>query len=567
MNIVSQATKQNWHKLNIKKKGKLTTRANKRLSQKNIMPMEYFYNVNNKKNIEVLLCIIKKEKWNITSVLLSLGINLLKKANLYQKKHVQKVLSTYPNEVIPQLVEYPLPTDEKDILGLIYQGLLLEGQKNKQGSYYTPYPITSNMTKNLDFSKEQIFFDPCCGSGAFFLPLHAVHPEQLYGIDKDETAVMIAKINLLLKFPCHEFTPQIYCKDYLKQNNFDTKFDYIVTNPPWGALSQYSCNITEVTSKETFSYFFVLSFEHLKSYGTIRFLFPESILNVKLHKDIRTFLLEKGCLKAITIYQELFTGVTTKYIDIECQKAKQNEKVAIYEGQQQKQISISTFYHSENKVFHFIDTIDMKMIEQIKKNGIYTLSNSIWAIGIVTGDNKNKLKEQFFEGCEPIYTGKEISKYCLNPPKKYILYDRSQFQQVAQEKYYRANEKLVYKFISKKLVFAYDNTKSLFLNSANILIPNVPNMSIKTVMAYLNSELFQYLYTKLFGEVKILKGNLILLPFPKITEQQNNIITKIVNELLKGKNENNDTLQKIIFYSYGLNQEQMQYIKGQLEKD
>ena len=112
MNIVSQATKQNWHKLNIKKKGKLTTRANKRLSQKNIMPMEYFYNVNNKKNIEVLLCIIKKEKWNITSVLLSLGINLLKKANLYQKKHVQKVLSTYPNEVIPQLVEYPLPTDE-----------------------------------------------------------------------------------------------------------------------------------------------------------------------------------------------------------------------------------------------------------------------------------------------------------------------------------------------------------------------------------------------------------------------------------------------------------------------
>ena len=144
---------------------------------------------------------------------------------------------------------------------------------------------------------------------------------------------------------------------------------------------------------------------------------------------------------------------------------------------------------------------------------------------------------------------------------------RSQFQQVAQEKYYRANEKLVYKFISKKLVFAYDNTKSLFLNSANILIPNVPNMSIKTVMAYLNSELFQYLYTKLFGEVKILKGNLILLPFPKITEQQNNIITKIVNELLKGKNENNDTLQKIIFYSYGLNQEQMQYIKGQLEKD
>lgn len=563
MNIVSSATKRNWYKLNVKKQGKLTTRANKRLSQKNIIPIEYFWNVDNKKEIETLLDTIKKEKWNTTSVLLSLGINLLKKAKLYQKKHVQMVLSTYHYNIITKLVEYPLPTDEKDILGLIYQGLLLEGQKNKQGAYYTPYPITSNMTQKLDFSKGQTFFDPCCGSGAFFLPLSSVHPKQLYGIDKDEIAVMIAKINLLLKFPCHEFIPQIYCKDYLEQNNFDLKFDYIVTNPPWGALSPCFCQVAEVTSRETFSYFFVLSFEHLKSSGTIRFLFPESILNVKLHKDIRTFLLEKGCLQAITIYQELFTGVTTKYIDIEFQKAEQNKKVSIYDGQQQKQVLISNFYRSENKIFHFMDSMDIKIMEQIKKREAYTLKNSIWAIGIVTGDNKNKLKDQFFEGSEPIYTGKEINKYCLKPPKKYILYDRSQFQQVAPENYYRAHEKLAYKFISKKLVFAYDNTKSLFLNSANLLLPNIPHMSIKTVMAYLNSELFQYLYTKLFGEVKILKGNLMLLPFPKITEQQNNIITEIVNEFLKGKTEKNERLQEMIFCSYGLEKEQIEYIKMQ----
>ena len=95
---------------------------------------------------------------------------------------------------------------------------------------------------------------------------------------------------------------------------------------------------------------------------------------------------------------------------------------------------------------------------------------------------------------EKIYTGKEIKPYFLEQARHYIFYQRQALQQTAKEEYYRAKEKLVYKFISKKLVFAYDNTGSLFLNSANILIPSIPNMSIKTVMAFLNTPLYQFLY-------------------------------------------------------------------------
>lgn len=40
-------------------------------------------------------------------------------------------------------------------------------------------------------------------------------------------------------------------------------------------------------------------------------------------------------------------------------------------------------------------------------------------------------------------------------------------------------------------MFAYDDTSSLFLNSANILIPNIPGMSTKTVLAFLNSSLYR----------------------------------------------------------------------------
>ncbi len=100
----------------------------------------------------------------------------------------------------------------------------------------------------------------------------------------------------------------------------------------------------------------------------------------------------------------------------------------------------------------------------------------------------------------------------MKPATKYLRYDRNALQQVAPDAIYRAPEKLVYKFISDKLVFAYDASGSLFLNSANILVPAIPSMSAKAVMAFLNSTLFQFVYAKLFGKVRTRKENLIELP-------------------------------------------------------
>ena len=112
--------------------------------------------------------------------------------------------------------------------------------------------------------------------------------------------------------------------------------------------------------------------------------------------------------------------------------------------------------------------------------------------------------------------------------------------------------KLVYKFVSNKLMFAYDDTSSLFLNSANILIPNISGMSTKTVLAFLNSSLYQFLYEKLFGELKVLKGNLMELPFPKIDSETNNTLTMLVEEIIsEGKNNQND-IDEIIYNVYDL---------------
>ena len=565
---VSDATLRNWEKLKTKSTERLTTRANKRKSKKRVLPLEYISNKSNISFVQSTLEFIDDTGVDIMSAIFSLGIGLLKRNGIYNKHHVSTVLSDYSDIIIiDELSNSDIPNDEFDILGLIYQSYLQEGKKNIIGSYYTPQKIACNMTKNFGFSSGEIFFDPCCGSGALLLTVTANSPCQLYGVDNDRVAVLISKINMLLKFRDKEFIPQIYCLDFLMGYSviqqhpvFEKTFDYIATNPPWGAMDDYS-NIHAITSKETFSYFFVKAFEQLKEGGTIRFLFPESILNVKVHRDIRKFILDRAGLVSITTYDDMFSGVTTKYVDIECDRRTDKDKFDVYTGSTKRSVEIKTVYETENLIFNLLSDDDLSIVRIVKGKGKYSLKKSIWALGIVTGDNKGKLFPECLEGMEKIYTGKEIQPYILRPARNYILYDRVNLQQVAKEEIYRAPEKLVYKFISNKLVFAYDDSASLFLNSANILIPNIPSMSTKTVMAFLNSSLFQFMYIRLFGEVKILKGNLIELPFPEISDHENKQLTSLVDEVLNGDRSKQEIIESYIFSIYGLTQEQTQYIR------
>ncbi len=565
---ISDATIRNWEKLDTQSAGRLTARANKRKSKKRVLPLEYISNKNNIALVQDILDYVDENNIDIMSAIFSLGISLLKKADIYKKEHVISVLREYADiTVVEELVASNLPTDEFDILGLIYQSYLQEGKKNIIGSYYTPQKIAYNMTKDFEFSNGELFFDPCCGSGAFLLTVTANEPSQLYGIDNDKIAVLISKINMLLKYRNNEFIPQIYYLDFLmgysviqQHTVFEKDFDYIVTNPPWGAMGEYN-DVCAITSKETFSYFFVKAFEQLKKDGTIRFLFPEAILNVKGHKNIRKFMLDRAGLVSITTYDDRFSGVTTKYVDIECGKGANKSTFTVYAGDNKRTVKIKTVYETENLIFNLLSDDDLSIVRTIKGRGKYSLKNSIWALGIVTGNNKGKLSPECYDGMEKIYTGKEIQPYILRPAKNYILYDRTSLQQVAKEEIYRAPEKLVYKFISSKLVFAYDNSASLFLNSANILIPDIPSMSAKTVMAFLNSSLFQFMYIRLFGEVKILKGNLIELPFPEISVADNEKITLLVDEVLDGKSTKQEDIEDYIFSLYGLTDGQITYVR------
>lgn len=578
--IISYATKNNWKRLNVKDSDieyRLSKRANKRFSTKSIIPVEYFSDTSNLSILNLILDYLKENQLSIREVLYNLALNYLSSIGIlvfcdgsFSTKNncLNDILIAFGKFKIDNfLINLEFPKNEKDFLGIVYQSLLKEGTKNKKGSYYTPEQIIRSFNDNIQLNTK--FLDPCCGTGSFLLSISdkIKNPENIYGCDLDEIAVFIAKINLIAKFKNVEFKPNIYNLDFLQKNEIQQNdFDIIATNPPWGAMAKnvYSKDFPFIKSKESFSYFIANSFNYLKTNGRCFFVLPVSILNVKVHSDIRKFILENFLVEEIICYGQIFESVLSDVVSLKLKKGKEDGLVHIKTSTTEEKIPIEVYQNNINNIFSLYGIQDYNILNKIYSKPYKTLQDSTWGLGIVTGDN-DKFITGKSENSEKIYSGKNLSKCFVRESKKYIDYKREMFQQVAPDLVYRAKEKLVYKFISKNLVFAYDNQQRLFLNSANILIPKVQNHSIKTVLAFLNSKLFQYVYHTKFNELKVLKSNLLQLPFPLLGKKDKTKLEEFINDYMTSKNA--DILEKIddyIFKIFELSDDEIQYIVKKL---
>lgn len=73
--------------------------------------------------------------------------------------------------------------------------------------------------------------------------------------------------------------------------------------------------------------------------------------------------------------------------------------------------------------------------------------------------------------------------------------------------------------------------------------------------------LFQFMYMKLFGEVKVLKGNLLELPFPKISREDDEYLQVLVDEVFQGDDSRKLEIEDIVFSIYDFSDEQIRYVK------
>lgn len=537
---ISKATEYNWKKLNCDFKEKLTKRANKTQSKKRIIATNYL----DDSKANTLLKNVLKTDSSVENIIYTLVCSALSQKGLLQKQHVQDFLQEYSHF---EQVSIDIPTDtwdsENDILGFIYQSLITEGERNITGQYYTCKSVVEYIVGDKVLSDTETFLDPCCGSGAFLMAVQTNNPSNLYGFDINPIAVMIASVNLLIKHKDKEFCPHIYCLDFLNKdlltsdlrNELPFKFDNIYTNPPWGSDKEglYTQSFPLIKSKERASMFISESLTRLTNTGTLYFLLPTSLLKIKVHNDIRKLILVDTTIQKIDLYNNRFDGVFTDYFSIKINPTKTaNQSYVVASNAGNANITLSAIDRtSGNIALETFNNFDNSIIEKMESSCHDRLSHSLWALGIVTGDNKNKVKKEKSEGLEPVYVGKQVDPFKLQDGSSYILFDPDNFQQCAKEELFRAPEKLIYRFIAKYPVVAYDDKQCLCLNSANILIPQLDTISVKSVAALLNSTLYHYYYSLKYSDIKVLKSNLQELPFPKLTSKQDEDLAALVSEI------------------------------------
>lgn len=418
------------------------------------------------------------------------------------------------------------------LLAQHYENAVSNSFKNREGVYYTPPSVVLSLFNSIptEFSSKR-FLDPCCGTGNFLVEAlnQGLKPENIYGSDVDEIAVAIAAYRI--KELCGEDTPiNLQVGNFLEQPlPVERVIDIILTNPPWGAKiplrerKGYASHLNLFQSSDTCSLFMKKAFEIVKPEGFVGMLLPESFFSVHSFQEIREFLLERK-ITFVHDYGKAFPGLVSKAVGIAiknsaCRQESIPSVRCLRKGHAYARNQTHFTSNPKSQINYHVSEAEQRALRHLFSQPHITLAgNARWALGIVTGNNHKFLSRERKPGYIPVYRGVDIFREYIKESSHYMPEDLSLYQQVAPESLYKAASKLVYRFISSRLVFYHDTEKRYFLNSANMLLPYDQFPVTTTVLCeYLNSKVINWLAASIFHSRKVLRSDLECIPiFPDI---------------------------------------------------
>ncbi len=366
-------------------------------------------------------------------------------------------------------------------------------------------------------------------------------------------------------------------------------FDIVIGNPPYYQLSKdksvdenYKLFLktrygTSGGRLNTFIFFIHLGYELLKTDGVLAYIIPNTILTQDYYKDTRRLLIENTTIKSIVDYEDLpFENAVVENITIIFSKDYTDSyDVNIYKGTGNdvvlfNSISADFFRQSKNYVFSINsnDFIDKLFENSISLNRLCNINQAI----ALKGDKSLSIKYEYNKNYYRLLDGRNINKYSITWGGAYLDYDIEKIHSCKRKDIFLCDEKLLFRRVSSKLIFSYDDEKFFALNTLVVVTQKQKNCDIKYLLGLLNSNLMNFIYVSKFKSTKTVFSEIQArsvgeLPIRIADEQQT--IVDIVNQILYLKKENagadisdlQNQIDKIVYRIYGLNEDEIRIIE------
>ncbi len=169
----------------------------------------------------------------------------VKLKGVLDKDYARKQIDTALPGLIDLIAEIPFrhgTLKAKDILGHVYEYFLGEfaiAEGKKGGQYYTPKSIVTTIVEMLQPYQGRVY-DPCCGSGGFFVQSEKFVEEHkgrigqlsVYGQESNPTTWRLASMNMAIRGMDYDFGKEP-ASTYTRDQHPDLRADFIMANPPF----------------------------------------------------------------------------------------------------------------------------------------------------------------------------------------------------------------------------------------------------------------------------------------------------------------------------------------------
>jgi type I restriction enzyme M protein len=159
----------------------------------------------------------------------------------YARKQIDPVLPS----LIDEIAKIPFQHQSlkaKDILGHVYEyflGQFAMAEGKKGGQYYTPKSIVTLIVEMLAPFQGRVY-DPCCGSGGFFVQSEKFVQEHggrigqlsVYGQESNPTTWRLASMNMVIRGMDFDFG-KVPANTFARDLHPDLRADFIMANPPF----------------------------------------------------------------------------------------------------------------------------------------------------------------------------------------------------------------------------------------------------------------------------------------------------------------------------------------------